>query len=73
LTPRQPLPLQVRVVYDAECPAEWRRAIRRYYGLGGIATRAECAAWLERYGSSMDDNLAALMDDDGARPQRERG
>ncbi len=52
--------MKVRLDYTAECPDWWRKEIRRWYGLSGLATRIECRAWIRKYGESMDDDLALL-------------
>jgi hypothetical protein len=49
--------LHIRVTYSADCPEWWRMQIRKRLGKVGLATRAECAEWLRRYGSSQDDEL----------------
>ena len=49
--------MKVRVAYTTEVDDRYRRAIRRFYGKDGLATRAEVKHWLEMYGSSEDDNL----------------
>ena len=49
--------MRVRVAYTVEVTDEFRRAIRRYYGQDGMATRAEVVAWQRQYGDSMDDDL----------------
>ena len=36
---------------------DYRRAINAFYGRPGLATREQVKEWLERYGSSEDDNL----------------
>jgi hypothetical protein len=55
--------LRVRVMYTTECPEWWRLQIRKRLGRQGRATRAECKAWLEDHGSSMDDVLRQEYDD----------
>lgn len=50
--------MKVRVAYTADVPDWYRRAIRRFYGKPGLATRAEVVRWLSAYGTSMDDDLA---------------
>lgn len=49
--------MKVRVAYTTDVGDDYRRAIRAFYGLPGLATRAEVRDWLMRYGSSEDDNL----------------
>lgn len=50
--------LRVRVAYTITASPEYRRAIRRFYGQDGLASRDEVRRWLEAYGSSMDDDLS---------------
>lgn len=50
--------LHVRVSYATDCPEWWRIAVGRRLGRQGPATRAECVAFLRRFGESEDDNLA---------------
>lgn len=50
--------MRVRVTYTVEVDDDYRRAIRQFYGLAGLATRQEVVNWLRLYGSSEDDNLA---------------
>lgn len=52
--------MRVRVTYTINATDDYRRAIRAYYGLDGLATRAEVQQWLWRHGSSMDDDLIEL-------------
>lgn len=49
--------MQVRVCYTTECSDNWRKAIRKYEGQSGLATRQECRDWLLVYGESMNDDL----------------
>lgn len=56
--------LRVRVDYTVTVDESYRRAIRRFYGQDGIATRAEVKRWFEAYGSSMDDDLMAYAADE---------
>lgn len=58
-----PKPLRVRVDYSISASDDYRRAIRRFYGQDGLASRDEVRRWLEAYGSSMDDDLAATYDE----------
>ena len=50
--------MRVRITYTVEVPDWFRREINRYYGLDGLADRAEIKRWFEQYGTSMDDDLA---------------
>ena len=54
--------MRVRVQYTVDVPSWWRREIRRWYGKDGYATRAEVREWLQRHGTSMDDDLALAAD-----------
>lgn len=49
--------MKVRVSYTVDVSDEYRRAIRKYYGQRGLATRAEVRAWQRAYGDSMDADL----------------
>lgn len=49
--------MKVRVSYTATVGDDYRRAIRHYHGLSGLAAREEVRSWLELHGSSEDDNL----------------
>lgn len=50
--------MRVRVDYSIDAGDWYRRAIRHHYGKDGLATREETRRWLERYGSSGDDDLS---------------
>lgn len=54
--------MRVRVVQTVEVSDEYRRAIRRYFGGDGMATRDEVRQWVMRFGETMD---ADLMQDFG--------
>lgn len=56
--------MRVRVAYTVEASDWFRRAIRRYYGQTGLATRAEVRRWMEQYGDSMNDDLSMAYGDD---------
>jgi hypothetical protein len=56
--------MRVRVSYSTEVSDDYRRAINRFYGKPGMASRDDVRRWLEAYGSSMDDDLAAYYSDD---------
>lgn len=56
--------MKVKVSYTEEVPDEYRRAINRYYGKPGMATREEVKQWLRMFGSSMDDDLADSYGED---------
>jgi hypothetical protein len=49
--------MRVRIAYTIDASDDYRRAIRRYYGRDGVATRAEVQDWVKRYGDSMDADL----------------
>jgi hypothetical protein len=49
--------MKVRIDYTTDVDDDYRRAINLYYGKPGLATRKEVQNWIERYGSSEDDNL----------------
>lgn len=51
--------MRVRVSYTVTVDARLRRAIRRYHGEQGLATRAEVKSWYEMWGGTMDDDLRA--------------
>ena len=58
--------VRVRVTYTTSVDDDYRRAIRLFYGQGGLATREEVRDWLMRYGASQDDDLMfALQKDEG--------
>jgi hypothetical protein len=50
--------MRVRVTYTVDVDDEYRRAIRRYHGDDGLATRAEVQDWFKLKGFTMDDDLA---------------
>lgn len=50
--------MRVRVSYVVNVDDHFRRAIRRFYGQDGLATRDEVATWFRAYGDSMNDDLA---------------
>ncbi len=56
--------MRVRVTYTVDVTDDYRRAIRAYYGLDGLATRAEVQQWLWNYGNSMDDDLMAWAEEE---------
>jgi hypothetical protein len=56
--------VKVRVSYTVEISDEWRREINRFYGDDGLADRAAVKGWYERYGSSMDEDLANGLEAD---------
>lgn len=49
--------MKVRVEYTVEVNDEFRRAIRRYYGDSGLASRADVRRWCQTYGDSMDADV----------------
>lgn len=58
--------MKVRVHQTIDASDDYRRAINLFYGLPGMATRAEIQNWIIRFGSSMDDDLMfALNRDEG--------
>lgn len=56
-------PVKVHVDYTIDVDDNYRRAIRRYYGESGLATRDEVRNWLKTYGSSMDTDIMRDLDD----------
>jgi hypothetical protein len=56
--------VKVRVSYAVEVGDEYRRAINRYYGKPGLATRDDVKKWFWAHGQSMDDDLTMDGDDD---------
>ena len=63
--------MRVAVNYTTTVDDRYRRAIRRWYGQDGLATRDEVKRWLRVYGTSMDDDLAYQEDqvERGERPE----
>ena len=55
--------MKVRVSYTAEVSDEYRRAIRRYHGQTGMATRQEVKDWFWAHGEQMDDELMGTYGD----------
>lgn len=55
--------MKVAVRYTVTVSDDYRRAINAFYGRSGLATRADVKRWLERFGSSEDDNLMRGADD----------
>ena len=49
--------MKIKVEYTVEVTDDYRRAIRMFYGQPGLASREEVRRWMERYGSSGDDDL----------------
>lgn len=58
--------MKVLVEYVVNVDDQFRRAIRRYYGKTGLATRAEVQEWFKSYGESMNTDLAAYYGEDNA-------
>jgi hypothetical protein len=55
--------MRVRVVQTVTVDDAYRRAINLFYGQPGLATRADVAAWIRAYGTSMDDDLMRSLED----------
>lgn len=51
--------MKVLIEYVVNVDDDYRRAIRRYYGKTGLATRVEIQEWFKNYGESMNTDLAA--------------
>lgn len=49
--------MKIRVSYVVDVSDDYRRAIRRYYGESGMATRKEVQSFLRQNGSTLDDDL----------------
>jgi hypothetical protein len=69
--------MRVAISYAVEIDDDIRRAIRKWYGREGLASRDEVKRWYESYGKSSDDDLAWSVnpdnpDTEGARAARER-
>jgi hypothetical protein len=56
--------VRVRVSYVVDADDDTRRAIRKYHGEEGLATRDEVKQWYELYGSSMNDDMSSILDGD---------
>jgi hypothetical protein len=54
--------MKVRVSYTVVVDDEIRRAIARYHGQEGLASRDEIKQWYEMNGLSMDDDLSLLSE-----------
>lgn len=63
--------MKVKVSYTVEVTNEYRRALRRYRGGCGMATRAELAEWFEFHGFTGDDDLIAECGDEAAQRDQE--
>lgn len=50
--------MKVRIAYTVTVDDSYRRAINKFYGREGLATRAEVAEWHKQHGESLDDDLA---------------
>lgn len=57
--------MKVRISYTVEVSDDYRRAIRRFYGKEGLATREEVQDWHEAHGASLDDDLMWDYGEDG--------
>ena len=49
--------MKVQIKYTIEVDDDYRRAINLFHGRPGLASRDEVKRWVERHGSSQDDNL----------------
>ena len=49
--------MKVQIKYTVDITDEIRRAMRRYYGGTGEATRAEVRDFYETHGATLDDDL----------------
>lgn len=54
--------MKVRVAYTEDVSDDFRRAIRRYHGETGLATRKEVQDWFYLYGQSENDSITMLLD-----------
>jgi hypothetical protein len=52
--------MRVRVSYTVTVSDRFRRQISAYFGRGGLATRAEVAAFYRMFGFTMDDDVSGL-------------
>lgn len=57
--------MRVRVVQTVTVDDWYRRQINRFYGRPGLADRDDVRRWIEAFGTSMDDDLAARESEDG--------
>ena len=51
--------MRIRVSYIVEVDDKFRRAWRKYYGEGGLATRGQLQVHFREHGASMDDDILA--------------
>lgn len=66
---QQTTDIKVKVVQTVTVSTDFRRAINRYYGKPGLATRDEVRNWVISYGESMNENLS--MQEDAAAERGE--
>lgn len=53
--------MKVKVCYSVDVSGPTRRAMRRYVGRAGEATREEVVAWYKEHGDSLDATLRVLV------------
>lgn len=58
--------MKVRICYTLDVDDSYRRAINKFYGKPGLATRADVQDWIRSYGSSCDDDICP--ESDGEEP-----
>ena len=56
--------MKIRVTYTVNVTDDYRRAIAKYHGKPGLASRTDVQLWLYLHGISMDDDLEFLIDED---------
>jgi hypothetical protein len=54
--------MRIRISYAIEVDDDFRRAINRFYGKDGLATREDVVSWMRAYGESMNDDLATIIE-----------
>lgn len=55
--------MKVLIEYVVTVDDDYRRAINKYYGKPGLATRVEVKDWYRNYGSSMDLDLMRSLNE----------
>ena len=53
--------MRVRVSYTVDVDDDFRREIRKFYGLSGLATQQDVRDWFRAYGESLNEDIAAGM------------
>jgi hypothetical protein len=55
--------MKVRVAYTVDVDDRIRLAIRSYYGISGMATRAEVVEFYKRNGGTLDNDILSDYDE----------